>query len=213
MVTQLCEECEWLDASVRQAAFGVFDGHGGIWSAEWCASNLLRYVCGRPCFEQNPSLAMIDGFEEADRALCAQAVQQNDRSGCCSLLATIKEHTLTLAHCGDCRAVLAFPSDPNDLDTLSVRALTEDHKPNVAAERERIEKAGGFVQLHVEPDMCALLRKSPAELAELQHSGGEKSLPSVTIARVQGTLSVSRAMCDTGFKALKSTFFGQVSRA
>lgn len=65
----------------------------------------------------------------------------------------------------------------------------------------------------VEPDMAALHRKTPAQLAAMQaqlHSG-QKTLQqlagTVTIGRVMGTLSVSRALGDVGFKNLKDQFF------
>ena len=45
---------------------------------------------------------------------------------------------LHMAHCGDSRAVLAAPE--------AVR-LTQDHKPDLPAERQRIEAVGGHVEL------------------------------------------------------------------
>ena len=45
---------------------------------------------------------------------------------------------LHMAHCGDSRAVLAAPE---------ALRLTQDHKPDLPAERERIEAAGGHVEL------------------------------------------------------------------
>ena len=43
-----------------------------------------------------------------------------------------------MAHCGDSRAVLAAPE---------ALRLTEDHKPDLPAERGRIEAVGGHVEL------------------------------------------------------------------
>ena len=49
---------------------------------------------------------------------------------------------LHMAHCGDSRAVLAAPE---------ALRLTQDHKPDLPAERARIEAVGG----HVEWVKCA----------------------------------------------------------
>ena len=45
---------------------------------------------------------------------------------------------LHMAHCGDSRAVLAAPE---------ALRLTQDHKPDLPAERQRIEAVGGHVEL------------------------------------------------------------------
>lgn len=206
IVTQLCEECDWLDSDCRQAAFGIFDGHGGLLSAEWCSLRMMEYIARDTAFSTNPADAFVRGFQEADKALCATLLEKNDRSGCCALVVAISGNELTVGHVGDCRAVLVIPS-VDDPEEMVVDVLTQDHKPNVPKEKERIEHAGGFVQVHAEPDMSSLLRRTAAELAELQRTGGLGALPTVSISRVQGSLSVSRAMGDTGFKMNKKVLF------
>lgn len=156
MVTALCEEYDWLDDGAALAAFGVFDGHGGRTAVDWCARELLLRTCQHPDLEAHPEAALRAAFESADAALCAeQARDGSDRSGSCALVALVRDGELVVANCGDCRAVLVMGEAP----ALLVEQLTDDHKPNAPAERARIEAAGGFVHVHSEADMCALLRK------------------------------------------------------
>ena len=63
-----------------------------------------------------------------------------DESGCTCVCAIITPNYVVCANVGDSRCVVG-----SSTDTVS---LTEDHKPDLAEEKERIEKAGGFVQFN-----------------------------------------------------------------
>lgn len=63
-------------------------------------------------------------------------------AGCTACSALITPTEIYIANAGDSRAVLAVKKS----DKLSSLELSVDHKPELAEERQRIEKAGGFVE-------------------------------------------------------------------
>ncbi len=152
------------------------------------------------------------GMLALDEIICQKVIAESDRSGTCAVVALVREEMLVVAHCGDCRAVL-FWNDSEAEGGLAVRALTEDHRPDRKDERARIEAAGGFVTLQSEPDLAALHRKTPAQLAELQRvsASSQRTLAqlvgNVQIARIMGSLAVSRSLGDVGFKERKESLF------
>jgi integrin-linked kinase-associated serine/threonine phosphatase 2C len=102
---------------------------------------------------------LLEGFKRTERDLCALLQQRQDGSGSCALLALIDEQSVWIAHVGDSKAVLgripqsAAPASavapagqsaaaPAPLQCIQ---LTTDHTSVLAAERRRIEKAGGSV--------------------------------------------------------------------
>eukprot|EP00198_Chlamydomonas_reinhardtii_P002674 XP_001692010.1 predicted protein [Chlamydomonas reinhardtii] len=85
-------------------------------------------------------------------------------AGSTAAVAVVRGNQLAVAHAGDSRVVLC--------ENGVAQALTQDHKPDIPAERDRIYQAGLFV---------------------MQQPGG--------VARVGGSLAMSRAMGDVKFKA------------
>lgn len=121
---------------------GVFDGHGGSWTAEQCAARLPAYITlpdggGAPA-------ALGKGLAGGMLALDAQLKTEVDAlpaqsrtSGSTALLAGITPNYIVVANCGDCRAAL--------VTRHSAFALSRDHKPTDADESARINAAGSFV--------------------------------------------------------------------
>lgn len=66
-----------------------------------------------------------------------QPKEEKSSGGTTALVTLIHDNTIYVANAGDCRAVLSRNGVAIDLSI--------DHKPDVEAERVRIEKAGGFV--------------------------------------------------------------------
>ncbi len=193
------------------ALFGVFDGHGGQLAANMARDQLLAVLSAQSSWGTDDEAVLAAGVVELDRRICAHLMSRGDRSGTCAVVALLREDDFLVAHCGDCRAVIAFEDDSGALE--SVLQLTRDHKPEQPEEKARVEAAGGFVTLQTEPDLSALHRKTPAQLAEMQRvvATTGKSLAtlcgSVQIARVMGSLSVSRSLGDVGFKDMKHSLF------
>jgi len=135
-------------------AFGIFDGHGGVQSAEYAGKHLPNNVAR--CHQQRSGTtkrdsavdskrvlaAMEEAFPLTDRELLNYARRKGFNDGTTALLMLIagtdvENLTLFTAHVGDCRAVLCRGGQ-------AVR-LTQDHRPDRKDEQKRIREAGGGV--------------------------------------------------------------------
>ena len=64
----------------------------------------------------------------------------DDKSGSTAVCCLLSPSHFYIANCGDSRGVLCRKGVP--------AVCTLDHKPTVAAEKERIQRAGGSVMIH-----------------------------------------------------------------
>jgi serine/threonine protein phosphatase PrpC len=90
--------------------------------------------------------AIVDGFKETDATFCAEAAQKGLRDGCTAVTVTLVFDTLFVGWVGDSKAVLARRETEDAGSRLKPLTITKDHNTTVAKERERIAKAGGFVE-------------------------------------------------------------------
>mmetsp|Transcript_1666 Transcript_1666/g.5689 ORF Transcript_1666/g.5689 Transcript_1666/m.5689 type:complete len:357 (+) Transcript_1666:167-1237(+) len=154
------------------AAFGVMDGHGGSAVARFCERNLPSEIAKGP--SKDTRGALISAFHRMDElldqgvsALGAMSSTANpDWVGCTCVVCLVRPDVLVVANAGDSRAVLSRNG--------TAVPLSEDHKPNLPSERERICRAGGCV--------------------ERQQAG-----PIVQF-RVNGNLNLSRSIGDLEYK-------------
>jgi serine/threonine protein phosphatase PrpC len=119
--------------------FGIFDGHGGPYAAEFCSKRfgpILSNVLATPSTEVAP--ALITCFEQCDKEFI-DVHRTRFRAGTTALAAAwdADKHELTVANCGDCRAVLCR-------DDKAI-PITVDHRLENDAEKERVRAAGGVV--------------------------------------------------------------------
>uniref|UniRef100_A0A7S2B8Y2 PPM-type phosphatase domain-containing protein n=1 Tax=Florenciella parvula TaxID=236787 RepID=A0A7S2B8Y2_9STRA len=132
------------------ALYAVFDGHGGQYAARYASEHLVDELKIAPSY-----IAYVDGGN-ADPALLGQALQeaflnldsnlrdetramQNERSGCTAIATVISPSHIVVANAGDSRSAMQVGSE--------TVALSEDHKPYNAEEKNRIEAAGGCVSM------------------------------------------------------------------
>ncbi|KAL0481296.1 hypothetical protein AKO1_012760 [Acrasis kona] len=144
-------DTEMDDSGDKISIFGVFDGHGGDYAAEWVSEKLtsnlseelritktppkeryesifhstdqqLRDVVGRP------DLTPTSFMDPSGTTACVCIIRNNKHSG---------DTTLTCLNAGDTRAVL--------FDDGEIVNLSDDHKPMDEVERSRVIKAGGFL--------------------------------------------------------------------
>jgi len=154
--------------------YGVFDGHGenGHAVSGFIAPCVVQHFACDPQFKDDPCNALRDAFFLAQKDLIERA--RGRKSMDCTLsgttatlmidlwrrpisapekqrgrrrpegeqLSKVGERQLCIAHCGDSRAVLGYM----DKDELMAMDLTNDHKPSLEAEHERIVNAGGAVR-------------------------------------------------------------------
>jgi hypothetical protein len=150
--------------------YAVLDGHAGREVALHSEANLAKTVLQ----EILPVCESLTGLEEAmhraflrhDRALERDFKVVKDRSGatCTSVLLTPTH--FVFANVGDSRTLLCRAG--------RVAFETQDHKPNLPDERQRIRDAGGFV-LNARVDgglgMCPTVFGLPARFPTPSHPG------------------------------------------
>lgn len=131
------------------AIYGVFDGHGqkGHDVSNFVKDNLPKLIIRDQRFKTDQMPQMLkDCFKKmqnlittADRMKKLSA--QLSGTTCTIVIHDMQKNKLTLAHVADSTCCLYYKEDGKD----KCIELTRDHKPNLADERARIEKAGGRV--------------------------------------------------------------------
>lgn len=129
---------------------GVFDGHRGAACARFAADAMpaalprLWAGCESPAAALQKAFLAVDAAyvakEEAEVAALPSGARPPAPAGCTALGVLVAGNTMAIANAGDCRAVLSRGGE--------AVALTNDHGPDVPAERARIEAAGGALQCH-----------------------------------------------------------------
>ena len=194
------------------AFFAVFDGHAGSEASQFCEENFLETLKNKleetkakleqkkkeseqeileEEEEENVRLALRETFLLVDKNFEKFVNESTKEFYCgttaCTLL--IMNQKMYASNLGDSRLVLCrngtnFP-------------LSQDHKPHSPEEKERIERAGGWVTTERELNLSNLFLLNPNLLQE-------KSIPkkiAETIGytfshRLNGELSVSRGIGD-----------------
>eukprot|EP00210_Caulerpa_lentillifera_P005803 g5549.t1 len=116
--------------------FGVFDGHGGCGAARYVRDNLIVNLLDHPKFLTDLEVALKESYILTDKKFLGTSISNRD-DGCTAVTAVIVGRKLVVANVGDSRAVLC-------MNGKAVQ-LSVDHKPNLVAEKERIENLGGVV--------------------------------------------------------------------
>ncbi|CAH0562428.1 unnamed protein product [Brassicogethes aeneus] len=114
--------------------FAVFDGHGGATCSNYCAENLHNNILRQKLFDEDIPKAIEKGFLITDQNLSRLTdLKTNGTTALCSI---ITRGNIYIANCGDSKGLLY---------NGGVSFLTQAHKPNLLAEKERINNAGGIV--------------------------------------------------------------------
>jgi len=130
--------------------YGVFDGHGrkGHDISSFVQDTLPKMVIRDQRFRTKDNSELLsDAFKKCQSLISTSTrdcTLSADRSGTTATLIVHDEiaKKLTVAHVGDSSAVIARKCPGGGYKATQ---LTRDHKPNLADERARIEKAGGRV--------------------------------------------------------------------
>ncbi|CAJ0539287.1 Ff.00g069770.m01.CDS01 [Fusarium sp. VM40] len=148
--------------SSKLSFFGVFDGHGGDKVALFTGQNIHNIIFKQETFKSGDyAQGLKDGFLATDRAILNDPKYEEEVSGCTACVgliagnklyvvsspATLISHTASLfrkhyqgrrtANAGDSRGVLGIKG--------RAKPLSQDHKPQLENEKNRITAAGGFV--------------------------------------------------------------------
>jgi protein phosphatase 2C len=129
--------------SARASLYGVFDGHAGARAAQFCTSFVAAAVTGDAAWPAAPATALTNAFLSLDESFLDLARSERPPldDGTTALVAVVAGPRLFVASAGDSRAVLVGADG-------SVRALSDDHKPNRPDEAARIRALGGTVVHH-----------------------------------------------------------------
>ena len=146
------------DFEANTSLFGVFDGHNGAEVAQYAAKMLPKLLRKNRNFREGQyEAALKQVFVEYDDLLLKKEVMKDlvalrqaytkapitrhnapaKASGCTAVVALLKGTTVYVANIGDSRCLLSRKG--------KAHPLSQDHKPDDDAERQRIENAGGEV--------------------------------------------------------------------
>mmetsp|Transcript_58409 Transcript_58409/g.136524 ORF Transcript_58409/g.136524 Transcript_58409/m.136524 type:complete len:410 (-) Transcript_58409:126-1355(-) len=183
------------------AFFGVYDGHQGHLCSEFVAKNFhLKFLQKVSAIkdaahwtEKNLSSTLQEVSEELDADFLAKFRTAPD--GCTLVVAVVLGTRLFVAWAGDSRCLLCRHTSKGEIATV---ALSEDHRPSMPGEAERVQQAGGVVV-----NFDGALR--------VAHQGFEERMREIRRAKAQGlgtigkepvALAVTRALGDRHFKAV-----------
>jgi serine/threonine protein phosphatase PrpC len=121
---------------------GVFDGHGaeGRAAAAYARDRVQAVMQQRAVdLLRQPEQVLKEAFKGAHTgmAMAADCTYSGTTAVCC----VVSKERVVTGWCGDSRAVIGGASGGG-----STIGLTEDHRPEVESERERIEDAGGLIR-------------------------------------------------------------------
>lgn len=123
--------------------FGVMDGHGenGHLVAEFVRVHLPKYLSAQPKLREDPAKYIAVAVKKMCIALQGAGINTTF-SGTTAVFGVFIDDTLHVANIGDSRCVLGRLTTG---DVVEAVPLSNDHKPDVPAEKARILAAGGRV--------------------------------------------------------------------
>lgn len=130
-----------IDPDEKTAFFGVFDGHCGQTVATYCGKHLFTFVKNASKYSAlDFPHALKEGFTALDKHIFKTL--RGERSGCTAVTLLMKTNDqgvckLYCANAGDSRCIISRDG--------AAHPLSEDHKPDLPKEHQRIQNAGGFV--------------------------------------------------------------------
>ncbi|KAB0344216.1 hypothetical protein FD754_021142 [Muntiacus muntjak] len=137
------------------AFFAVCDGHGGREAAQFAREHLWGFIKKQRGFTSSEPAkvcaAIRKGFLACHLAMWKKLAEWlktmtglPSTSGTTASVVIIRGLKMYVAHVGDSGVVLGIQDDPKD-DFIRAVEVTQDHKPELPKERERIKGPGGSV--------------------------------------------------------------------
>jgi serine/threonine protein phosphatase PrpC len=141
--------------------FGIMDGHGGSEVAQFVQNNLPEIIKKSKHIKAKQWKELMNSaFAELDQSLLSEKSQKelaeyfkvafhdeysmaketdvHKRVGCTACISLITDSEVVVANAGDSRCVLGRKGTAIE--------MSNDHKPNLESEKQRILKAGGTVE-------------------------------------------------------------------
>jgi serine/threonine protein phosphatase PrpC len=132
------------DPKTRSLFLCVMDGHGedGDKVSQCIKGKLANYLFKHRDFATDVKSALVDVIARCETEVLREASIETDFSGTTFTCAIIRDNKCIMANVGDSRTTLGFKNASGGVSAVN---LTIDHKPDLPAEKARIEAKGGRV--------------------------------------------------------------------
>ncbi|XP_030008507.1 protein phosphatase, Mg2+/Mn2+ dependent, 1Da isoform X2 [Sphaeramia orbicularis] len=186
-------------ASRRSVAFfAVFDGHGGREAAQFARDYLWEFMKKQRGFwsecDREVCAAIRKGFVACHHAMWKKLPEWPktltglpSTSGTTASVVVIRGNRMYVAHVGDSAVVLGVQDDPSVPFVRAVE-VTQDHKPELPRERERIEGLGGSVIKKSGVNRVVWKRPRLSHNGPVRRSTVIDQIPFLAVARALGDL-------------------------
>ncbi|XP_043114803.1 protein phosphatase, Mg2+/Mn2+ dependent, 1Da [Puntigrus tetrazona] len=178
--------------------FAVFDGHGGSDAARFARSHLWDHIKKQRGFwsedDDEVCAALRKGFVSCHHAMWKKLPEWPktvtglpSTSGTTASIVVIRRDRMYVAHVGDSAVVLGVQDHPSDEFVRAVE-ITQDHKPDLPKERERIEGLGGSVIKKSGVNRVVWKRPRLTHNGPVRRSTVIDQIPFLAVARALGDL-------------------------
>ncbi|XP_061660135.1 protein phosphatase 1D-like isoform X1 [Syngnathoides biaculeatus] len=187
-----------VDTRRSVAFFAVFDGHGGREAAHFAREHLWDLLKRQRGFWSKDHLevcaALRKGFIACHHAMWKQLPEWPktitglpSTSGTTASVIVIRGVHMYVAHVGDSAVVVGVKENESDI-TLQALEVTQDHKPELPKEKERIERLGGSVMKKSGVNRVVWKRPRLTHNGPVRRSTVIDQIPFLAVARSLGDL-------------------------
>ncbi|XP_054610119.1 protein phosphatase, Mg2+/Mn2+ dependent, 1Db [Dunckerocampus dactyliophorus] len=192
------EEERVVDTRRSVAFFAVFDGHGGREAAHFAREHLWDLLKRQRGFwskdHAEVCAALRKGFIACHHAMWKQLPEWPktitglpSTSGTTASVIVIRGVHMYVAHVGDSAVVVGVKENESDI-TLQALEVTQDHKPELPKEKERIERLGGSVMKKSGVNRVVWKRPRLTHNGPVRRSTVIDQIPFLAVARSLGDL-------------------------
>ncbi|XP_037604964.1 protein phosphatase 1D-like isoform X2 [Sebastes umbrosus] len=187
-----------VDTRRSVAFFAVFDGHGGREAAHFARENLWDLLKRQRGFwskdHSEVCAALKKGFIACHHAMWKELPEWPktitglpSTSGTTASVIVIRGVHMYVAHVGDSAVVVGVQENASDI-TLQALEITQDHKPELPKEKERIERLGGSVMKKSGVNRVVWKRPRLTHNGPVRRSTVIDQIPFLAVARSLGDL-------------------------
>jgi len=184
--------CYPLTGHPHTAVLIVVDGHGELGHdvtdevIKQLVARTEQHSWGGESEDAAADVQLTAAFEETQASLHEHYLPSGTcpsaRSGACAVLMVLRQARLSVAHTGDCRAVLGTFVDGK----LFAEDLTVDHSPGEAGEAARLEAFGAYVQKAKEKETDGYFEPARLYRRDASRPGGRGTGPGLAMSRSLG---------------------------
>ncbi|XP_029030353.1 protein phosphatase 1D-like [Betta splendens] len=187
-----------VDTRKSVAFFAVFDGHGGREAAHFAREHLWDLLKRQRGFwskdHSEVCAALRKGFIACHHAMWKELPEWPktitglpSTSGTTASVIVIRGVHMYVAHVGDSAVVVGVQENESDI-TLQALEITQDHKPELPKEKERIERLGGSVMKKSGVNRVVWKRPRLTHNGPVRRSTVIDQIPFLAVARSLGDL-------------------------